>query len=158
MKTASGAACAKRRFVHLIASESGFARGRFFFLAHAGPHVGVDRLRAGDGFFGRVQNFDFAARFAGYALRFGDDSRIGLVARGCGHANMRTGARADAEQRMADVVAVADVGDFQAAQIAEAFFEREEIGERLAGMVAVGKRVDHRNVGVQRRARRAIPA
>ena len=43
---------------------------------------------------------------------------------------------------MAHVVAVADVGEFQAAQVAEALFEREEIGERLARMKAVGKRVD----------------
>ena len=52
------------------------------------------------------------------------------------------------EQRVAHVIAVADVGDFQAAQIAEAFFEREEIGERLAGMITIGKRVDHRNARV----------
>ena len=51
---------------------------------------------------------------------------------------------------MAGVIAIADVGDFQAAQISEAFFEGEEIGERLAGMIEVGKRVDHRNIGVGR--------
>ena len=49
---------------------------------------------------------------------------------------------------MAHVVAVADIGEFEAAQIAEALFEREEIGKGLAGMIFVRKRVDHRNVRV----------
>ena len=49
---------------------------------------------------------------------------------------------------MAHVVAVAHVGELQPAQVAEAFLQREEIGERLAGMKFVRERVDHGNVGV----------
>ena len=45
-------------------------------------------------------------------------------------------------QRVADVVAVADVGEVQALRRAEALFQREEVGDRLAGMLEVGERVD----------------
>src|ERR1700744_6735427 len=40
-------------FVHLESAEGVFTHFGFFFLAHAGPHVGVNRLRARNGFFGR---------------------------------------------------------------------------------------------------------
>ena len=51
---------------------------------------------------------------------------------------------------MADVVAVAHIGHLQSAQAAESFLEREKIRERLAGMKAVGKCVDHRNDSIFR--------
>src|SRR5580658_939974 len=49
---------------------------------------------------------------------------------------------------MADVVSVADVGEFESAKGAEFFFEGEEIGERLAGMKFIREGVDYRNAGV----------
>ena len=49
---------------------------------------------------------------------------------------------------MANVVSVADVGELEAAEGAEFFFESKEIGERLAGMKFIGERVDHGNAGV----------
>ena len=60
---------------------------------------------------------------------------------------MNAEARGEINQRMADVVAVADVGELESLQRAEFFFEREKIGQRLAGMKFVGERVDHGNVG-----------
>ena len=51
---------------------------------------------------------------------------------------------------MADVVAVADVCELEAAQCAEFLFQGKEIGERLAGMKLVGERVDHGDAGVRR--------
>src|SRR5713101_4220086 len=68
----------EKRIIHLIASEGGLARRGFFLLPHAGPDVGVNRLRARDGFFRRAQDFDFAARFARDAPGFGDHGRIRL--------------------------------------------------------------------------------
>src|SRR6202047_792109 len=58
---------------------------------------------------------------------------------------MSSCARGDTQQRMANIVAVAHVGKFQSSQAAESFLQREEVGERLAGMVTVGKSVNHRN-------------
>src|SRR5271165_7381898 len=51
-------------------------------------------------------------------------------------------------ERVADVVAVADVSKFEAAKIAEFFLKGEEIGEGLAGMEFVGKGVDDGDAGV----------
>ncbi len=53
---------------------------------------------------------------------------------------------------MAHIVSVANVCEFQAAQSAEAFLEREKVRQRLARMKAIGKRVDHRDPAVLRQA------
>src|SRR5579859_2229438 len=46
---------------------------------------------------------------------------------------------------MRHVVAIADEGEFEAAHIAEAFLQSEDIGQGLARMEAVAERVDHRD-------------
>src|ERR1700683_1726901 len=46
---------------------------------------------------------------------------------------------------MADIIAIPDISKLQSAESAEALLQSEEIGERLARMVTVGKRIDHRN-------------
>jgi hypothetical protein len=48
---------------------------------------------------------------------------------------------------MGDVVAIANVGEFQTTQSSEFFFEREDVRQRLAGMIEIGKRVDDRKTG-----------
>jgi hypothetical protein len=69
-------------------------------------------LRAGDGFLGRAQDFDFTARFAGHAFGFGDDGRVWLETSGRRDAQVRAGAGADGQKLLADIIAVADVGEF----------------------------------------------
>src|SRR5580693_4704477 len=49
---------------------------------------------------------------------------------------------------MTDIVSVADVGELESAEGAEFFFEREKIGERLAGVELVRESVDHRDACV----------
>ena len=46
---------------------------------------------------------------------------------------------------MADVVAVADVGEVKTLGGAEALFKGEEVGDGLAGMFEVGESVDDRD-------------
>src|ERR1700691_3487188 len=57
----------EERFVDLISGEGLFASGGLGFLAHARPDVGVNGLRARDGFLGLAEGFDFSAGFAGDA-------------------------------------------------------------------------------------------
>src|ERR1700733_1797129 len=57
---------------------------------------------------------------------------------------MRARASADAKERVANIIAVANIGKLQSAQSAETFLQGKEIRERLARMIAVGKRVNHR--------------
>ena len=63
---------------------------------------------------------------------------------------MRAEQRRSQHQRVADVVAVADVGEVEAAQIAEALFEGHEVGDCLAGMLEVAEGIDHGDAGVLR--------
>ena len=54
---------------------------------------------------------------------------------------------AQLDQRVGDVVAVADVREPEPVQAAEALLERERVGERLAGMMRVREGVHDRHVG-----------
>src|SRR5262249_21927903 len=87
-------------------------------------------------------------RLARYAFCFSHYRCIGLVAGRRCHSNMCADARPDRQQRMAHVVSVADVCEFQAAQPAETLLESEKICKCLARVKTVGKRVDHRDAAV----------
>jgi len=93
--------------------------------------------------------FDFSFGFAGYALTVRNNIRQWRIFRRCGDAKVNAEARCQINERVANVISVADVGEFESAQSAEFFLEREKIGKRLAGMKLVGKRVDHRDASVR---------
>ena len=80
--------------------------------------------------------------------RLGHDSRFRFVALGSGDADLRAHASGRHHQRIANIVAVADISELEPAQFAETFFQREKIGVPLARMEAIGQRIDHRNTGV----------
>ena len=46
---------------------------------------------------------------------------------------------------MRHVIAVADEGQLQSVQAAEMLLHREHVGQRLAGMIKIAQRVDHRH-------------
>ena len=107
--------------VHLIAARKVSSRfGLFVLLAHAGPDVRVNGLRAGDGFFRLSEQLDLAAAspLPRAALRC-DDFGVRLVTLRRGDAHLRAQPRAGDHQRMAHVIAVADVGELQSAHAAE---------------------------------------
>ena len=56
---------------------------------------------------------------------------------------MNTEQRAGQHERVAHVVAVADIGEANAFERAKPLFEGEEVGQRLARMLEVRQRVDH---------------
>src|SRR6185437_7237826 len=66
--------------------------------------------------------------------------------RGYGH--VEAGEGAEDRERASDVVAVADVGQAQAAQRVVRLAQREQIGERLTWMVPGGEHVYHRDRAV----------
>jgi hypothetical protein len=134
--------------IHLVGLENFGAHILFGFKAHAGPRIGVDSHRAGDGFARIVHQFDFRFRLASDALAVGNHFRRRRVIWRCGDAEMNAEASGEIHQGMADVVAVADVGQLETAQHAKTLLKGKEISERLAGMEFVGKGVDHRNAGV----------
>src|SRR6202030_3280571 len=83
------------------------------------------------------------ARLASDALGLSENFRRRFVVWRRSDAQIHAEAGGEKNQRVADVVPVADVGELEAAERAKLFFEREEIGERLTRMKTVGERVDH---------------
>ena len=55
--------------------------------------------------------------------------------------------RAQDRERAGAVVAVADVGEAQPLEVAEALAQRQHVGERLAGVVERGEPVDDGDLG-----------
>ena len=55
--------------------------------------------------------------------------------------------RGGEHEGVADVVAVADVGEVEALSGAEALFEGEEVGDGLAGVLEIGEGVDDGDPG-----------
>ena len=71
-----------------------------------------------------------------------DDVQVGLEALGGGYGHVDAEQSAGEHERVADVVAVTDVGEVEAFEGAEALFEGHEVGDGLAGVLEVGERVD----------------
>src|SRR3954471_12712511 len=103
-------------------------------VAHADPDIGVERVGFGGG----------GARVVAQ-LRAGD--LLELVALGCGDHDFDPGALAEDRQRAGDVVSVANVGEAEPVELAEALAQRQQVGERLAGVVQRRQTVDHRHLG-----------
>ena len=76
-------------------------------------------------------------------------SSLGSKPLGVAMVTLRAEQGAGEHERVADVVAVADVGEVQAVDGAEALFEGHEVGDGLAGVLEVRERVDDGHVGVR---------
>ena len=117
----------------------------FGLLAHRGPDVRVDGLGAEGGLGGIVQKDDRPAGRRRALAGRSDDVGRGLVTRRRGDPQLEAAERGGLDQRMADVVAVADEGDLDTGEAAELLLEGQDVRERLAGMVLVRQRIDHRD-------------
>src|SRR5258706_13039273 len=144
------------RGVDLIWRKYRCAHFGLALLTHAGPDVGINGLRAGHSFLRRAEQFNRAMRGGRIATRRLDNFRVRLVSRGCRDAHVRAYTRSGNHQGMANVVAVADVGEFHSARGAEFFFQREKIRKRLARMVDIRERVDDGNTGKCRQGVKSI--
>ena len=106
-------------------------RSASVLVTHAHPDVGVDGV-------GTVP------RPWGSSVRsLPAHPRAPAVRRGDPH--LDPGQGAEDRQRAGDVVAVADVGELQALEAAEALLQRQQVGQRLAGVMGRGERVYHRH-------------
>ena len=103
-------------------------------VAHADPDVGVEGVGAVGG----------GARVAG---QLHPVALLQLVAGRRRDDDLDPGQLAEDRQRAGDVVAVADVGEPQPVELAEALAQGQQVGQRLAGVVQRGQRVDDRDLG-----------
>ena len=118
-------------------------------LAHRRPRVGVDRIGAGHGIGGVGEEAQPRA-VPRHRRRLLHDRVRQLIRLGAGHVHVNAEHRRRVDQRRRHVVAVADVGDRPPAQRSDVLLQRQEVGDRLAGVLLIGERVDH----VQPRRRR----
>ena len=95
-----------------------------------------------------ADDLERAPASCGVDLRSAGDLGIRLVARRAPHDEVRAEARADPHQRVADVVAVAEVADANAAELTEPLADRHRVRERLQRVRPVGEAVDHGDRGV----------
>ena len=98
-------------FVDLVGLEDGGALGGFVLEAHGGADVGVDGVGAGDGLDGVGGEGDGAAGVLGDLDGLVDDLELGGEALGRGDGAVGAELRGGEHERVADVVAVADVGE-----------------------------------------------
>ena len=94
------------------------------------PHVGVDGVRA-------------AHRLRRVGRRV--STPVELVAGRRGDDDLDAGQAAEHDERARDVVAVADVGELEPLEAAEGLAQREQVGQRLARVVAGGEHVEDRD-------------
>jgi len=103
-------------------------------VAHADPDVGVDRIGAGSRVARVPRQLRLVALFELVAGRGRDD-------------HLDAGELPGDRQRASDVVAVADVGEAEAGEVATALAQGEQVRQGLAGMVERRQRVDDRHLG-----------
>jgi len=134
-------------FVDLVGLEDGGALGGLVLEAHGGADVCVDGVGSGDGFDGIVREGDAAAGGLGDLHGFVDDVELGCEALRRGYGAVGAELCGGEHEGVADVVAVADVGEAEAGCGAEALFEGEEVGDGLAGVLEIGEGVDDGDLG-----------
>ena len=138
--------------VELEATEDELPFVRLVLLPHAGPHIGVQDVGAGRGLHRIVEHLDGSAGLRRDLDLPLHDLRDRTEAGRRGDPHMHAHLRAREEQRVRDVVAVADVRQHVASRPAQALPHGEEVRDRLARVFEVRQRVDHRH----RRGRRQL--
>ena len=119
-------------------------------LAHRRPCIGVDDVGAANRLErvgGEVQP---AAELRGKRPGPFHDRGVRGVARWMGEADLHPEHRTEQRQRVVDVVAVADEREDDALEPPEPLADREEVGQRLARMLAERQAVDDRDRGLLR--------
>ena len=126
--------------VDLIRTEHLAPLGRFVLLTHAGPDVGIDRIRTTQCFGGIARDDEIGAA----CTRVAHDGRIRLVTGGTGDREREAVVDGSVDPRVGHVVAVAEKRDAPAGEIAPAFDQREAVAQHLARVAEIGQAVHHR--------------
>ena len=141
---------------HAVRREHGRTRAGLVLLSHRGPDVGVDDVGAVDDVLGGGGDGDPGTGVRGDLARPGHHTGVGCVPVGMGDVDAEPDLRAGQQQGMGDVVAVADVGQAASGELAELLTDGLQVGEGLAGVLAVGQRVHHRHLGRGREFRETL--
>ena len=141
MNSAPGAARRHQAGVHLVGREHAAFRARPRLLSHRRPDVGVDGVGAGDGLL-RVTEQAQPRAVARDARGLLGHARGQLVAVRRGHVHGDAEHDARVRERGRHVVAVAHERERPPAPAPPVLLQRQDVGQRLAGVLFVGQRVD----------------
>ena len=134
--------------IHLESRKILAAFPGFGLLAHAGPDIGIDGVRATDRGQRIVSELDLGAGGRGNSERRRGDLRMRSVAFGGGNREFCAQAGCSQHQRVCHVVAITDISKVQLAHVPKFFLKGEEVGKGLAGMLHVAQSIDDWNAGV----------
>ena len=144
---APGRGAVEQRVVESVGRERLAAPRRLgVVVAHRDPDVGVERVGAG----GRLRRVVGELRAVGLGAAAAPPARRSRTS--------RPAVGAEDRERARDVVAVADVGEHAAAQVAERLAQRHQVGERLARVVAGREHVHDRHLRVRGELAQALLA
>jgi hypothetical protein len=132
---------------HLVARKHERSLVRLHVLPHARPHVGVERVGADRRLLGIVGELDRPAGLGRDLL--GPVHHLGnrLEPRRRGDPDRHAGLGPRQQERVGDVVAVAEVREHAPVELAQTLTDRQEIRERLTRMLEVGEGVHDRHRG-----------
>ena len=135
----------EKRVVHLVFAKIPAAYGALLFLAHAGPHVGVNGVRAAYRLGRVVHNRERRARNRGQPFGLRHDVRVRRVPLRASQRKIHAQPQCAQHQRVRHVVPIPDERQLEALQFAEALADGLHIGQRLAGVEQIAQGVDHRH-------------
>ena len=130
--------------VDLIALKDQLTLAGLALLSHGGPHVGVQDV----GVLGGGQDVRGALEHAGILLGKVQNGRVRAVGIGAGDGHRHAALEAAHDEGVCHVVAITDVAQLQAGQLALVLPDGHEISQHLAGVAEVGQTVDHGDGGV----------
>ncbi len=136
MKTADGRASAINADGHLVRRQRQPLL-RIVRLSHALVDVGVDRVRSGDGLRRVAGDDDRPSGLCRQLAGAFDERVIGREGFGRGDGDVHAGGGAAEHQRVADVVAVPDVGKLQSLEPTELIVQGQQVAQRLDGVEAL---------------------
>src|SRR2546426_507834 len=134
--------------VDLVRLEHLLALLLLFFLAHRDPNVGVHDIGPLHGGNGIIDDVNLGSAVLRDAPRRHEDFGVRLVTAGTGRGHVHADNCGAEEKRIAYVVAVPDVDEFQPLERAPVLQDREEIRDDLAGVFLVIEAVDHRHTRI----------
>ena len=137
-----GRGCCNDAVIDLITGKLGGPVLGLFFLPHADPDIGVEDVGAESSLLGIIgdghrASGSFCTRdeFGGWAVELG-----------AGKAQLESEPCRGPDPRVAHVaVGITNEGDLESIQRPAKLFNREQVGENLAGMLLVGKGIDGRD-------------
>ena len=104
------------------------------FLAHAGPHIGVEHIGALSSLEKVLLHGDGAAGMGCILLCLSQNLRVRLIALGASAHHVHANLSAGIHQGVSHVIAVAYINQLTTLQYLHLFLDGEHIGQSLAGM------------------------